>query len=257
MNQVTDSGTLRFTAERQARILQSLQEHGRVEVLELARMLQVSEHTVRRDLLALQSQGVLQRTHGGAVSINTARLDLAGRTAVVPRTKAAIGRAAAALFEPGQTVILDAGSTSLALAHALTVRPLTIITNSLDIAQVFAPDPQVQLVLTGGSWQPGARALWGPAADDMLKHCRADWAVPGACALDAAKGVTATDEADAALKRTMITRAAKTLVLGDSSKRGGVSPFLVAEWSQVHTLVTDQPWPEVQALGVKVVLAED
>jgi DeoR/GlpR family transcriptional regulator of sugar metabolism len=251
------SGSLRFSAERQAKILESLRARGRVEVLELARILRVSEHTVRRDLLMLQSQGVLQRTHGGAVSIDTARLDLAGRAVVMPKTKAAIGRAAAALFEPGQTVIIDAGSTGLALARALAVRPLTVITNSLDIAQVFTQDAQVQLTLTGGSWQPGARALWGPAADEMLKHCRADWAVPGACALDTATGVTVSDEADAALKRTMISRARKTMVLGDTSKRDGVAPFLVAEWSQVHALVTDLAWPELEALGVSVVLAQD
>ena len=97
----TDSQSPRFTAERQRRIEQMLREQGRVEVLELARLLQVSEHTVRRDLLALQGQGLLQRTHGGAVTLDTQRLGLGARAAVLADAKAAVGRAAAALVEPG------------------------------------------------------------------------------------------------------------------------------------------------------------
>ena len=248
----TDSQSPRFTAERQRRIAEILREQGRVEVLELARLLQVSEHTVRRDLLALQGQGLLQRTHGGAVTLDTQRLGLGARSAVLAEAKAAVGRAAAALVEPGQTVVLDAGSTPLAMARALTVRPLTVITSSLDVAALFADDPQVQIALTGGTWQPENRALWGPAAVAMLDNCRADWAVPGACAIDAMLGVSAPDEADAALKRAMVDCARRTLVLGDRSKLGGVAPFRVAEWPRVHALVLEAPWPEGEAAGVPV-----
>jgi len=251
----TDSQSPRFTAERQRRIAGMLREQGRVEVLELARLLQVSEHTVRRDLVALQEQGLLQRTHGGAVTLDTQRLGLGDRAAVLPEAKAAVGRAAAALVEPGQTVVLDAGSTPLAMARALTVRPLTIITSSLDVAALFADDPRVQIALTGGSWQRANRALWGPAAVEMLAHCRADWAVPGACAIDARLGVSAPDEADAALKRAMVACARRTLILADHSKVGSTAPFHVAPWSQVHALVVDEPWAEGAAAGVPVVVA--
>jgi DeoR/GlpR family transcriptional regulator of sugar metabolism len=245
----------RFTAERHARILERLRSRGRVEVLELARSLRVSEHTVRRDLLALQAKGVLQRTHGGAVTLDTARLDLRERAAVLPQAKQAIGRAAANLLEPGQSVILDAGTTTLAMAREITVRPLTVITNSLDIAAVFADDPQVQLVVTGGQWQRHARAMWGAAALEALHQCRADWAVPGACALHAELGMMASDEPDAQVKRAMVASARRTLVLADHSKLDGVAPFLVVGWQNVHTLVTDEPAPELAALGVNVVVA--
>lgn len=246
----------RFSAERQQRIRALLEERGRIEVLEIARLMQVSEHTVRRDLLALQKQGLLQRTHGGAISVHTARAGITARSAVAAGAKAALAQAAAALFRPGQTVILDAGSTTLALAQALRVRPLTVITNSLDIAQHFAGDTEVQLLVTGGTWHPFERALWGPAAEAMLALCRADWAVPGACAVDTVHGVTASDEADAALKRAMISRAQQTMVLADASKRGGVGPFLVAEWPRVSVLVAETPWPELSALGVEVLAAD-
>jgi DeoR/GlpR family transcriptional regulator of sugar metabolism len=251
-----DNQSPRFTAERQRRIEALLREQGRVEVLELARELQVSEHTVRRDLLALQARGVLQRTHGGAVTIDTSRLGVAARAAVLPQAKAQVGRAAAALIEPGQTIVLDAGSTPLAMARALIVRPLTVITSSLDIAELFGADPQVQLALTGGTWQREQRAFWGPAALAMLREVRADWAVPGACAIDTTLGVSAHYEADAALKRAMIACARRTLILGDHSKLAGVAPFHVADWSQVHALVLDEPWPEGESAGVPVRVAD-
>jgi DeoR/GlpR family transcriptional regulator of sugar metabolism len=146
--------------------------------------------------------------------------------------------------------VLDAGSTPLAMARALTVRPLTIITCSLDIAALFTDDPEVTIALTGGTWQRGNRALWGPAAIAMLAQCRADWAVPGACALHATLGVSASDEADAAMKRAMVACAGRTLVLADHSKLGNVAPFHVADWGQVHLLLLDEPWPDGAAAGV-------
>lgn len=245
----------RFTPERHARIVEWLNAHGRVEVLELARLLDVSEHTVRRDLEALQAGGVLQRTHGGAVSIDTSRLGFGGRSAVLARVKDGLGQAAAAVVEAGQSIVLDAGSTPLAMARALTVRPLTVITNSLDVAAVFDRDRAVQLVVLGGVWQAEARAFWGHATCEMLAHHRADWAVPGACAVDLAAGVTAVEEADAMLKQAMVRIARRTLVLADHSKVGGVAPYRVADWDQVQTLVTDRPWPELSARGIDVRVA--
>ena len=246
----------RFTQERHARIVEWLNAHGRVEVLELARTLEVSEHTIRRDLDALQAAGVLQRTHGGAVAIDTKRLNFGGRAAVLPDVKLHLGQAGAALVEAGQSIVLDAGSTTLAMARALTVRPLTVITNSLDVAAVFDRDPMVQLVVLGGVWQPDARAFWGHATTEMLALHRADWAVPGACAVDLHAGVTASEEPDAMLKRAMAKAARRTLVLADHSKVGGVAPYRVADWSQVHTLVTDRPWPALAEQGVDVVVAD-
>lgn len=251
----TDTQSPRFTAERQRSIEAMLREQGRVEVLELARMLQVSEHTVRRDLLALQGRGLLQRTHGGAVTLDTQRLGLDARAAVLADAKAAVGRAAASLVEPGQTVVFDAGSTPLAMARALTARPLTVITSSLDVAAIFADDAQVRIALTGGTWQRENRALWGSAAIEMLANCRADWAVPGACAIDATLGVSAPDEADAALKRAMIACARRTLILGDHSKLGTAAAFRVAQWTQVHALLIDEPWADGLAAGVPVIVA--
>lgn len=115
----------------------------------------------------------------------------------------------------------------------------------------------MQIALTGGTWQHDNRALWGPAAVAMLVNCRADWAVPGAFAIDAQLGVSAPNEADAALKRAMIACARRTLVLADHSKLGTAAPFHVAAWPQVHALLIDEPWDEGAAQGVPVVVAGD
>lgn len=245
----------RFAPERGERILEVLQAQGRVEVAALAQRFGVSEHTVRRDLAALQAQGLLRKTHGGAVAPDSTRLGLRSRQAVLPAAKQAMAVAAAALVEPGQTVILDAGSSGLALAAAITARPLTVVTNSLDIARVFEDDPAVQLLLTGGAWDAANRALTGPAALELMRQVRADWAVPGACSVSLGAGITAVHEADAALKRAMVAAARQTLVLADHAKREQVSPFAVADWSQVAVLVTDQPWPTLGRRGVKVIVA--
>jgi len=251
----TNSDLPRFAEERRARLLDILRQRGRMEVLELAQMFGVSEHTIRRDLNQLHAEGVLQKTHGGAVMLDSARLEFEARSAVLERAKRGIGKTAATLIEPGSTVILDAGSTTLAFARALTARPLSVVTNSLDIAVLFDRDPAVQLVLTGGTWTPDARALRGTAAREMLALCRADWAVLGACALDIRAGVTASYEDDAAVKRAMVAAASRTMVLADHSKQGSVAPFHVAAWQQVSLLMTDVHWAQVAQLGVDVRLA--
>jgi DeoR/GlpR family transcriptional regulator of sugar metabolism len=189
--------------------------------------------------------------------LDSARLGFEARSALLEQAKSGIGKAAAALIEPGSTVILDAGSTTLALARALTARPLSVVTNSLDIALLFDRDPAVQLVLTGGTWVPDARALRGTAACELLTLCRADWAVLGACALDVRAGVTASDEDDAAVKRVMVAAASRTMVLADHSKQGSVAPFHVAGWDQVSLLMTDVHWADVAQLGVDVRLASN
>jgi len=235
--------------------LEELTRAGRVEVLDLARRYDVSEHTIRRDLNALAGQGVLQKTHGGAVALNTAHLTWGARTQTLPAAKEQIGALAAQLIEPGQTVMLEAGSTTLSLARQLTARPLTVITNSLDIAALLDGDAGVTLIVTGGVWQTQERAFWGVAAGQVLGSYRADWAILGTCALHPQMGATATHEQDAVLKRAMVAASLRTMVLADHSKRDQVVTHLVLPTTQLDLVVTDQPWPELEALGVQTLHA--
>lgn len=228
---------------------------GRVEVAELSRRHGVSEHTIRRDLRALAERGFLQKTHGGAVALNTTRLDWKIRAKTLPAAKEHIGAAAARLVKPGQTVILEAGSTTLALARQLTARPLTVVTNSLDVAHVFDGLEDVKLVVLGGVWDARARVFRGVAAQHVLASYRADWTVLGACALHVSTGATVVGEEDATLKRAMAAAGLKTMVLADHSKRDQVAAHLVLATARLDLVVTDQPWPDLAARGVQVLCA--
>ncbi len=241
-----------FTQERQNQILAELQQAGRVEVAALAQRHGVSEHTIRRDLGVLEQRGHLQKAHGGAVALDTPHLDWIGRAGALPEAKDRIGQIAAALIMPGQTLFLDAGSTTLAFARRLTVRPVTVITNSLDIAAILEAEADVALIVTGGIWDRVSRSFHGTAARETVCRYRADWTILGTCALHQHAGATAIQESEAAMKREMAAAGLHTMVLADHSKRDIVVAHAVLTPAQIGTLVTDHPWPELEALGVRV-----
>ncbi|WKN48870.1 DeoR/GlpR family DNA-binding transcription regulator [Nocardioides sp. Arc9.136] len=246
-----------FASERQARVLQELHRRGKVEVTGLSALLGVSEDTVRRDLRTLAEAGHLQKTHGGAVALDPARMPFRTRADVAGAAKTAIATVAARLVEPGQTLFLDAGSSVLALAAALEVRPLQVVTNSLDVAALLEADEQVTLVLAGGRWDPHSRFFAGPTAVATLAAHRADWAFLGACALHPGVGATSVDPLDAEMKQTMAGAALRTVVLADATKHGSVAPHAVLGTDAIDVLVTEEvgdlePW---RLRGVDVLVA--
>lgn len=232
-----------FTKERREQVLVRLRHDGRVEVGALARELDVSEDTIRRDLRALAAAGHLQKTHGGAVTLDPARMSWSAREHVAAGAKRAIGTAAAQLVRPGQTVVLDAGSTVLSLAHALLaarqVRPLTVVTNSLDVAAAMDADPDITVLVSGGEWDRHARFLVGPAAVAGVNRYRADWAFLGTCALDPTAGATSVDVRDAAVKIAMADSAHQVAVLADRTKLNTTSTHRVLAPGAIDVLVTD------------------
>lgn len=256
-----------FTRERRQEVLLRLQRHGRVEVGPLARELGVSEDTVRRDLRALAGDGHLQKTHGGAIALDPARMSWDAREQLAAGAKQAIGAAAAQLVRPGQTVLLDTGSTVLSLVHVLLaarqVRPLTVVTNSLDAALALDADPGITVHVTGGEWDRRSRFLTGPGAVAGVQRYRADWAFLGTCALDPRTGATSVDAGDAAVKVAMAGSAAQVVVLADRTKLNTTAPHLVLTPEAVDVLVTDvddvaQQWhPRTQTVLVVVDPAGD
>ncbi|MFQ1000581.1 DeoR/GlpR family DNA-binding transcription regulator [Modestobacter sp. SSW1-42] len=248
-----------FARERQARILDELHRNGRVQVGELAALLAVSEDSVRRDLRVLSNAGHLQKTHGGAVLLDPARMAWADRADVSAAAKDAIATTAATadLVQPGDTLVLDAGSTVLAFARALTVRPLSVVTTSLDVALLLEADPEVDLTVAGGQWSRHSRYFSGSATVAALARHRADWAFLGACALDPEAGATSVSADDADVKTAMARAARRTAVLADSSKHDSVAPHLVLPPSGIDLLVTEDG-PDTarwRAQGVEVLLA--
>lgn len=244
-----------FMEERRQAILRALATESRVEVAALARRFKVSVDTVRRDLRALAATGVFQKTHGGAVALDVASLDWSSRAEIQRASKERIGKAAAALVSPNQTLILDAGLTVLAAARQLRAQPLTVITNSLDIAGQLATNPAVALVVAGGVWDAAARYLSGEQALATLGAYRADWVFLGTCALHAEAGLTVQHAADAAMKRAMLEAGLRTVLLVDHTKFGNVAPHYVGPLEAVHTIVTDKKASWLANAGPKIIVA--
>jgi DeoR/GlpR family transcriptional regulator of sugar metabolism len=245
-----------FAEERRKGILDLLTQDGRVEVITLAARFKTSEDTIRRDLRDLAAQGFLQKTHGGAVALDMPNLAWEARSQLLPAAKVLIGRAAAALVEPGQTLLLDAGLTVLEMSRQITAEPLRVITNSLDIAQAFSGRPQVSLTVAGGEWSAKDRHLSGEQTVRAIAAVRADWTFVGTCAVHPQAGVTVREEADAAVKRAMIASGLRVVLLADHAKFGQVAPHLVAPIESLHTVVSDRPVAWLADKGVRLIVAD-
>lgn len=225
-------------AERRARILELLRGRGVVRAGELVDVLGVSEVTVRRDLARLERQGLLERTRGGAVPSG-------GTSSVVvpperPAEKRAIGRAAAALVRPGDTVFLNGGSTTLEVFRHLAV-PATVITNNVLVALEPA-NRDVELLLLGGHVRPdpAERTVVGPFATEALRRTFATRAFLGIGGLDVEHGVTTPVAAEAEIARSMVEQTREqVVVVADASKLNAVSDFGVCPLARVDVLVTD------------------
>lgn len=170
-----------IAAQRRARIVELVNRRGILSVEELSRQVGASLMTIRRDLTLLDGQGVLRRTHGGAVALAAPRdVPFRRRERLELQAKAAIGRAAAALVQPGETILLDAGTTVLAMAHRLrSVRNLTVVTNSVQVLAELWHRPEIRVVALGGLARHGSGSLTGPLAEKALEEIRVDRAFLG------------------------------------------------------------------------------
>lgn len=246
-------------AERRRRILELLRERGAVRASELVADLGVSEITVRRDLETLARRGLLERSHGGATLPGGVPAVVAAPERAA--AKRAIGRAAAALVRPGETVFLNGGSTSLEVFRHL-VTPVTVVSNNV-FAALEPVTGAVELILLGGHVRSdlGERTVVGPFATETLRRTFATRAILGVGGLAAGAGLTTPLAAEAEIARLMIEQTrGPVVVVTDGSKLGAVSDFAVGPLEAVNVLVTDAevPEPERSALdeaGVRVVTA--
>ena len=230
-------------AERRRRILEILRERGAVRASELVAELGVSEITVRRDLEALARGGLLERSHGGATLPGGAPAMVG--TPERAAAKRAIGRAAAALVGPGETVFLNGGSTSLEVFRHLTV-PATVVSNNV-FAALEPVAGAVELILLGGHVRSdlGERTVVGPFATETLRRTFATRAILGMGGVAAGAGLTTPLAAEAEIARLMIEQTrGPVVVVTDVSKLGAVSDFAVGPLEAVDVLVTDGDVPE-------------
>jgi DeoR family transcriptional regulator, fructose operon transcriptional repressor len=252
-----------YAAERQQRIIAQARRAGRVEVAALADVLGVAAETVRRDLTALERRGSLRRVHGGAIPVERLEIEptLATRTGRLTEVKRRIAARALDELPSGGSIILDAGSTTQAVADLLPPDiDLTVLTNSLAAATVLASHPGIRLYLLGGRVRGTTGAAVGDWATGALEGVVVDVALVGTNGLSVARGLTTPDQSEALVKRAMVGAARKCVVLTDSSKTGDDHLHRFAQLADIDVVITDidideDLVAEIRSAGPEVVTA--
>lgn len=254
-----------FAAERRQLILELVRDQGAVAVRELTASVRASEVTVRRDLRYLESVGLLSRRHGGAVAAGPSGTayepTYAEKTKQAAEEKAAIAAAAVELVSDGDAVALGAGTTTQALARRLAgFSELTVVTNSLLVAQVLARYRHIEVVLAGGALRGSILATVGPSAEQMLAAMRVTTAFISGNGLTAARGLSTPNMSVASMDRALVGTADRVAVLADHTKIGTDSVVRTVPAEQIDHLYTDAAadpgeLARFRELGVRVHLA--
>jgi DeoR family transcriptional regulator, fructose operon transcriptional repressor len=217
---------------------------------ELCELFAASKSSIRRDLMELERKGVLRRVHGGAISLQTRdeAMDYSNLAISSHDEKARIGVKAASLVQPGQTIILGGGSTTVEVAKGLNDKSVQIVTNSIPVAQVFWNSKQAEITLTGGYLYPRLGVQLGPICEKMLHSVSADLLIMGIRGISAA-GISDSNSLIVESLRAMIRAAAKVVIVADHSKFGRDAMIHVAPLSDIDQIITDKDLPaEFQAM---------
>jgi len=249
--------------QRRDAILEMARQISELKVEDIAARFGVSRETVRRDLARLDARGLLRRVHGGAHPPQTgAEAPFHRRLIENADAKARIGQAAARLFQDGDTLMIDTGSTTQALAAELADRRLMIITNSVEVArEAHRPGSLARIHLVGGEYRGETGEMLGSVALDQIGRYRADHAVLTVGAIDVQGGFMDFDVEEAMVARAMIRQSEQVTVVADHSKFGRVAMAQVCPLDGVFRLVTDrEPDPvtaeALRAAGVEIQIAE-
>ncbi|WP_406831958.1 DeoR/GlpR family DNA-binding transcription regulator [Pedococcus sp. KACC 23699] len=254
-----------LASQRRATILGLIEDSGAVRVSELVDQLGVSDMTVRRDIEHLATEGLVERVHGGALSVGSRSSEEPGftaKSALMQSQKNAIAQAAAQLVEPGAAIGISAGTTTYEFARAVrSVPDLTVVTNSVPVAQLLheSGTPGQTVVLTGGVRTP-SDALVGPVAVAALRMLHVDRLFLGVHGMDARAGLTTPNLVEAETNQALVQTARQVCVLADHTKWGTVGLSTIIPLSSVDLLVTDaglgpRARTAVSEAGVEVVLA--
>ena len=249
--------------ERHRRLIDLLNKQGGVRTAEVARRLGVTEETVRRDFEKLEAEGVLLRSHGGAVRLESTRREfpVEEREEQNAAAKNRIAQAAVRRIRPGQTILFDASTTALQVARLLPDAPLTVLTNALQTALALVEKPSIHVTLLGGALMSASRSCTGWPAEQMLELFRIDTAYISCRGLDATRGPSEATEEQARLKRCIVERAEEVCLMADASKAGVSSSFFFARNSDLDVWITERaphaPFKSaLAASGVRIEVAD-
>lgn len=230
-----------YQEERIQMILNYLGEHKRISVEEICNLCNVSRDTARRDLVKLEEKGAILRTRGGALlpTLTKEIKSYEDRLYSDSKEKKSIGRLAASLIKNGDKIIMDTATTVQACAEFLQVDKCTVITNSINQADILSNKPGVDIHLLGGQLNQEHRFLYGQSVISMLSNYYVDKTFVGTCGLTE-KGVMVAFEEDGYVMKKMIEQADQVILLVDSSKFGKKGFFKFADLSQIDIIITDQ-----------------
>lgn len=230
-----------LTTHRKQLLLSRLKLDGKLIAKEISQEMGVSEDTIRRDLREMAQEGLLQRVHGGALPASPAVADFAAREEIRHEGKAAIGRAAAAMIQTGQVVILDGGTTSREIARNIP-RELraSVVTHSPTIALELLHHPNIEVLLIGGRLFKHSVVAVGAACLEAISNVRADTFFMGVTGLHPHTGLTTGDFEEAGIKRALSRVAADTYVLASAEKLNAASPYLVIGLAEITGIITEK-----------------
>lgn len=257
------AGEMKRAARRQL-ILEMIEAQGKVQVSDLSARTSVSSMTIRRDLEQLEDIGALVRVHGGAVTAESRSYEpgFHARSARNTEEKERIGAAAATLIKEGETLALDAGSTSMQVAEALKGRRnLRVLAMSLRIANLLGDEPGIVLMVPGGTVRAHERVIYGSTTEQAFSDLYFDTFIGTAGGVDLEGGITEYDFDDCQVKRAAVASARRFVVVADHSKLDKVAFARVSSLDRVDTLVTDSEGADsavvknADATGLNVVLA--
>lgn len=234
------------TPQRRHAIISQLEAQGEVNVDELSRTFSVSEVTIRKDLTALEKNGLLLRRYGGAIAIPQELIS--EPNSPISAYKKAIAHAAVQRIPLHARILIDSGSTTASMIPQLNNRPdLVIMTNSLMIANAIRElEPEPTLLMTGGTWDPHSESFQGQVAEQVLRSYDFDQLFIGAAGIDLQRGTTSFNEL-LNLSRVMADVAREVIVMLEADKIGRKIPNLELPWSSITTLITDERLPEMTA----------
>lgn len=253
-----------FGIERRSLILNLLNENKSILVQDMAIHFNVTEETIRRDLRVLEKQGLLLRTHGGAVlpddTISEPSLEV--RQVINITGKNAIGREAAKKISDGDTIILDASTSSLYVAKNIKdKRSVTVITNANKIIHELSDCSEITLISTGGTLRHRSMSFVGRAAENALDCYYANKAFISAKGFSPDQGLSDSNELESDFRKKMIQRSREVIFLCDHTKFNKVGYLTTTGLESVHTIISDVALPEewlekTDKLGIKTIVAQ-
>lgn len=248
-------------AERQERIVAELQASPTIRASELAASLGVSHETIRRDLMELNEQGLINRTYGGAARPFAFEAPIHERLRFKISERQRIGLAVCTLFRENEVVLLGGGATTNHIARGMAARcrNLTVITHDFGVAEALCHNPTIHTLFLAGRIHSGERYVYGQKTLAGIELFQANWAVVGASGIDR-DGIYDADDEAAAIYRAMTMRGGRSVLVADATKFNQPSLMPFANWDDIDIFVTDETPDEglgkvIKKAGVQLIVA--